>query len=163
MSMYGVDYAPLDCGKKGAAKQSFKEECDVNLVVSRFAETGLLTHVAAGVPQFVDASALGDYRTIIEQVRKVEEYFEGLPALVRSEFDNDAARFMDFLESGASAKDLEDLGIAILGDKRVEKQLQRRRDDAAAAAAAAAAAVAAARPAEKVVEESVEDSGTVST
>ncbi len=138
MSMFGELYEPLDTGSEGGAKQSFKDEVDINLVVARFAETGLMSHVAAGVPQFVDASALGDYRSIIDQVRKVEEYFQGLPALVRSEFKNDAARFMDFLEEGASAKDLEALGIAILGDKRVAKQLQRRRDDAAAAEAARA-------------------------
>ncbi len=131
MSMYGKVYKPLDASEGGKAKQSMKDECDVNLIVSRFAETGLISHLAGGVPQFVDVSELGDYRSIIEQVRKVDEYFAGLPADVRSEFSNDASRFMDYLESGASVEDLQKLGLAIVGDRRVEKELKRRREDAA--------------------------------
>lgn len=138
MSMYGVPYAALEPGEGGGAKQSMKDECDVNLIVSRFEVTGLMSHVSGGIPQFVDASALGDYRSIMEQVRRVENYFDGLPAEVRSSFKNDAASFMEYLESGASAEDLQELGLAIVGDRRVEKELQRRRDDDAEVPAVAA-------------------------
>ncbi len=157
MSMYGRPYRPLEPGKGGRAKQSMKDECDVNLIVERFAKTGLISHLAEGVPQFVDVSELSDYRTVIEQVRKVDEYFAGLPAKVRSVFENDPSRFMDFLESGASAEDLKKLGLEVVGDRRADQQRQRRRDDAAEAAAAAVAAVAA------VVEAPVEPPGTVDT
>ncbi len=143
MSMYGVPYGPLEPGEDSMTKQAFKDEVDINFIVNRFAETGLISHIAGGIPQFVDASALGDYRSIIEQVRSVEKYFDGLPAKVRTSFGNDASRFMDFLESGASREDLEKLGIEILGDKRGEQQIQRRRDDAEVARLAALAAVAA--------------------
>ncbi len=134
MSMYGVAYEPLAPGKGPGAKQSMKDECDVNLIVARFAETGLIDHLADGIPAFVDVSELGDYRSIIEQVRKVDEYFAGLPAGVRGEFGNDAARFMDYLESGASAEDLQKLGLEVVGDRRADEERQRRRDDAAEAA-----------------------------
>jgi len=149
MSMYGRSYSPADCSGDGKAKQSMKDECDVNLIVSRFAETGLISHLAGGIPQFVDVSALGDYRSIIEQVRKVDEYFAGLPADVRSEFRNDASLFMDYLESGASVEDLQKLGLAIVGDRRVDKELQRRRE--------------ADEVVEEVVEVAPEEPSTVST
>ena len=35
MSMYGEAYRPLDASENGTAKQSMKDECDVNLIVSR--------------------------------------------------------------------------------------------------------------------------------
>lgn len=111
MSMYGVAYAPLAPGNRPGAKQSMREECDVNKIVLRFQKTGLLTHVASGVPAFVDVSELGDYRSVIEQVRLVEEYFLGLPAKVRSAFENDARSFMDYLEGDPSQGDLEALGL----------------------------------------------------
>lgn len=131
MSMYGVPYSALEPGKGAGAKQSMLDECDVNLIVERFAKTGLLEHIAEGIPQYVDASELGDFRSVLEQVRKVEDYFSGLPAAVRSSFQNDAARFMDYLESGASAEDLQKLGLAIVGDRRADEERQRRREDAA--------------------------------
>ncbi len=50
MSMYGVAYAPLEPGDGPGAKQSMKDECDVNLIVARFAETGLMEHLSEGIP-----------------------------------------------------------------------------------------------------------------
>ncbi len=146
MSMYGEPYAPLDASQGGGAKQAMKDECDVNLIVRRFDKTGFIGHLAEGIPTFVDASELGDYRSIIDQVRKVDEYFSGLPASVRTEFENDASRFMDFLESGASEEDLMKLGLAVVGDRRVDEERKRRREDAAAAEAARAAREAPAAP-----------------
>lgn len=132
MSMYGVPYAPLERGPGDGAKQSMRDECDINLIVARFAETGLMTHLADGIPQFMDVSELGDYRSVIEQVRKVDDYFAGLPAEVRSVFDNNPASFMDFLETGASDEDLKKLGLDEVFSRRNERK--RRAEDALQAA-----------------------------
>lgn len=128
MSMYGESYAALEPGEGSGAKQSMKDECNVNLIVSRFEETGLISHIAEGVPQFVDAGELGDYRSIIEQVRKVDEYFAGLPAVVRTTFENDASAFMDFLESGATVEDLEALGLEAVFERRSARRKRRESD-----------------------------------
>lgn len=161
MSFGFSGHEPLDVSGESRTKQSMKDECDVNLIVARFDKTGLISHLAEGVPQFVDVSELGDYRSIIEQVRKVDEYFAGLPARVRSEFKNDASLFMDFLESGASHDELLELGLAVVGDRRADEERQRRRDDVAAAQAAEAARAAGRAPVEPVVPP--EGADTVST
>ncbi len=127
MSMYGIPYAPIKCGK-GLAKQSMRDECDVNLIMAKFVKTGLISHVARGLPSFVDVSELTDYRSAIEQVRSVEKYFAALPAGVRTRFDNDAVSFMSFLESGASGEDLEALGLEALGDRRARSKDGREGD-----------------------------------
>jgi len=148
MSMYGVEYSPLLCGK-GRTKQAMRDECDINLIMARYSKTGLLTHLAEGIPQFVDVSEVGDYRAATENVRRVEEYFMGLPSQVRKEFDNDAAAFMEFLESGASEDDLRELGLKVVGDRRARRRDSRSEDLEAAALlkeeAAAAAILAAAQ------------------
>lgn len=118
MSMYGVPYAALEPGDGPGAKQSMADECNVNLIVERFEKTGLIDHLAAGVPQFVDASELGDYRSIIEQVRVVDEYFMGLPAQVRQAFGNDPRLFMDYLETKPSRDELESLGMEAIAERR---------------------------------------------
>ena len=42
-------------GVQSLTKQSFKDECNVNLIVERFTRTGTLDHAARTAPQFGDA------------------------------------------------------------------------------------------------------------
>ncbi len=147
MSMYGVTDTRITSGP-GKAKQSMKDECDVNLIVARFTETGFMSHVSSGIPSFVDVSELTDYRSALEHVRSVTEYFAGFPAKVRAEFGNDAVAFMEYLESGATPEDLEALGREIVGDRRAPSRNRRAGEEpvseevATSAAAAAAATIA---------------------
>ncbi len=127
MSMYGVTDTRITCGK-GRAKQSMKDECNINLIMAQYTKTGFISHLAKGVPSFVDVSTLTDYRSAIEHVRSVEEYFSDLPAVVRTRFDNDAVTFMEYLDSGASEEDLRDLGLEVLGDQRARARNEREGD-----------------------------------
>lgn len=111
MGMFTSDPRPkVVCGK-GRTKQSFKEQCDVNKIVEKFARTGLIAHLAQGVPRFMDVSELPDYRTALTQVKKAQLYFEDLPANVREVFDNDVARFVDWM-STKSLDELEAMSMA---------------------------------------------------
>ncbi len=120
MSMYGQLELRLDVSGESRTKQSMKKECDVNRIVSSFQKTGLIDHLADGIPVFADVSELGDYRSVIEQVRAVDAYFAGLPAKVRTAFSNDASNFMDYLESGATAEELERAGLEVLDGRLIE-------------------------------------------
>jgi len=119
---------PLDTGTDSHVKSEFAGECDINNIVKRYVRDGFVSHLAAGVPQFLDVSEIGDFRTAVEQVRAASEFFDGLPAKVRARFDNDPARFLD--EAGQLTRDeLRELGLAELrkGDR------ERRVTDAEAA------------------------------
>jgi len=41
-------------------RQSFKDECDVNLIVKRYTETGMINHIPRSTPQYGDAPE-GDF------------------------------------------------------------------------------------------------------
>jgi len=41
-------------------RQSFKDECDVNLIVKRYTETGMINHIPRTKPQYGDAPE-GDF------------------------------------------------------------------------------------------------------
>lgn len=127
MSMYGVVGTRITCGV-GRAKQSMRDECDVNLIVAQYVKTGFISHVTSGIPTFADVSELTDYRSAIEHVRSVEKYFSGLPAAVRSRFENDAVTFMEYLDGGASEEDLKALGLDVLGDRRARARDGREGD-----------------------------------
>ena len=39
----------------GVTRNSFKQECDINRIVSTYAETGMVNHLARSAPQYGDA------------------------------------------------------------------------------------------------------------
>lgn len=88
------DQSGLDTGTEGGAKQSFKEECDINTIVKRFG-------LGYEIPESFKTPEYGDYPTLtlheaMNYVAKARENFEMLPANIRAEFRNDPALFHDF-------------------------------------------------------------------
>lgn len=97
-------------GSEGA-KQSMKDECDVNTILARYAKTGLLTPVTTMPQAFVDVSEIGDYRSALENVRQAGELFMQLPAHIRARFGNDAAMFLDFATDPANVGEMRKMGM----------------------------------------------------
>lgn len=97
-------------GGQSMARQSEAEGCDINKIMKRYEQTGVLPDaVRQGL--FVDVSEMGDYRTAIEQVRSVDRYFASLPAATRAEFENNPAVFLDFAADPGNEARLRELGI----------------------------------------------------
>lgn len=101
----------LDCGTEGGAKQSMREECDINNIVATYAQTGLLTPVNVRPPMFIDVSGVEDYRQALDMVIAADKLFMQLPAKTRALFDNDPAVFLDFSADPQNADELRDLGL----------------------------------------------------
>lgn len=88
------------------AIQSEKDSTDINSILRRYDATGMISHVARGVPTYMDVSEVGDYRTAMEHLRATESFFMGLPAKVREKFGNDPVEFIDAV-SGLQKHDVE--------------------------------------------------------
>lgn len=91
-------------------KQSFRDECDINLIMKRYEATGVLQHLARGAPQFVDATSL-DYQASMELVIAAREQFDALPAKVRERFRNDPGEMLAFVEDEANRAEAIKLGL----------------------------------------------------
>lgn len=92
-------------------KQSEAAATDINGIVARYANNGVLEHIAKNPPVFLDVSELGDYREMLDHVARSEKLFAGLRAEVRARFDNDVASFLDFLVTPGNEKELQELGL----------------------------------------------------
>lgn len=101
----------LVCAEPTLAQQHLKDECDVNNIVRRHTEQGVLTHVMAGMPQFGDFSEIQDYRSALDTVIRADEAFASLPAEVRREFDNDPEALLAALQDPSQRDRLEGLGL----------------------------------------------------
>lgn len=89
------DASGLRCEDASLAQQSFKDECDINVIVQRFGLTGEMP-ANVSPPVYSDfTDMVTDYHSALNLVLDAEEQFMRLPAHVRADFQNDAGLFVD--------------------------------------------------------------------
>jgi len=101
--------------KPSLTKQSFKAECDINLIMKRFKKTqgvDFMDSVKTAVSgQYGDFSNVPDYRAALDQVNNAKAMFGSLPSKVRARFSNDPAEFLDFMHDSRNVDEAIALGL----------------------------------------------------
>lgn len=100
----------LACPGTGRTKQAFKDECDINRIMSRYISTGVLDFVNRHAPQYGDVTGY-DFMEAQLIVANARSMFEELPATVRDRFDNDPALFLDFVADDKNRDEARELGL----------------------------------------------------
>lgn len=112
---YDVDQASVDsgleCKDKSLTLQSQAQEADINVMLKRFAVTGLLPQVPRP-PTYRDFDGIFDYRSAMDVINAADRSFKSLPAAVRSRFGNDPATFLEFCCHEENLPELRRLGLA---------------------------------------------------
>lgn len=80
--------------------QSEKDNCDINVIMNRYATCGTpLPYRTDGVqPVYADVSELGDYMENFQRCKQAEEMFNALPSALRKELDNNPANLISFIQ-----------------------------------------------------------------
>lgn len=91
-------------------RQSEKNDADINVILARYEKTGIIP-VDQREALFLDVSQLDDYQTVLEHVRRTEEFFARLPATTRAAFDNSASVFLDQAVDPLQRGKLVELGL----------------------------------------------------
>ncbi len=97
-------------GENTRTQQHFKDESDINRIVNRFTDTGVITHLArtqgdygaAGGQSFTEAMFI---------VATATSEFSNLPAKTRQHFNNDPAEFLDAAHDPERRDEFVDLGL----------------------------------------------------
>lgn len=92
-------------------KQSFQDECNVNLILSRWRKAGIVTHLSSGTPDYGDFSGAEDYHSSINRVMAAQEAFDALPSAVRARMDNDPGKLLSFVDNPDNQAEAIELGI----------------------------------------------------
>lgn len=92
-------------------KQSFAEECDINVIMRRYQETGILPGAerAAGA-RYLDCSG-ADYQQAMLLVASARTAFMEMPSAIRDRFENDPRKLMEFLEDDRNLDEARKLGL----------------------------------------------------
>lgn len=109
---YAIDPGITFQNQEFAAKQSFKEECDINTIMRNFEETGLLQNLAKRDPVYGDFSDPGTFHEAQNIVVVAKEQFAALPARIRERFNNDPANFLEFVYDESNIDELVKMGLA---------------------------------------------------
>ena len=112
-SKYNPGVTPgLFFSKPSLTEQSHKRSCDINILVSRYQQTGVLGDPSQYLDlHFGDFTEIGDYQEQQLAIAKARQSFEGLPSNVRDAFANNPAKFIDALFDPSQRKKLEVLGL----------------------------------------------------
>lgn len=100
----------LVCPEESRAKQSFKEECDINTILKRFKITGQLPENVR-MPTYDDFTEVTDFQTAMDAIVAARESFAQMPANVRARFHNDPAEFVDFCSNPDNRPEAARLGL----------------------------------------------------
>lgn len=92
-------------------QQQFEEECNINNIVKRYKQTGIVTHLAHELPVYGDFSEVPDYQTAFDIVVTAQDNFMRLPADLRKRFDNDPAQMLEFLQDESNYEEAVKLGL----------------------------------------------------
>ena len=103
------DESGLVCLEPTLAQQHFADECDINYVLKNFGVQGL--QVSPLEPRYGDFTGVVDYHSALNAVIAAEDGFMALPADLRTRFDNDPSKLIDFIENPANRQEAESLGL----------------------------------------------------
>lgn len=102
----------IDCSRDiPLAKQEFKDDCDINVIISRCLKSGLPLPSVVSRPLFADVSEVGSYADCVRRVKAAENAFMNLPASIRSEFGNEPSVLIAFLADPRNRPRAIELGL----------------------------------------------------
>lgn len=101
----------LECKDDSRAVQSQAEEADINTIVRRFGLTGTVP-ATIKLPSYSDFDEIFDFQSALNAVNDANKTFMSLPARVRSQFDNDPQKFLEFVADPQNGEEMVRLGLA---------------------------------------------------
>lgn len=94
-------------------KQAMSKECDINNIMARYAKTGLLTHTNRYAGQYADLGTATDLHEAHNVIIAADAAFSSLPAAVRTRFDNDPEKFLEFVQNPDNLDEINSLGLGV--------------------------------------------------
>lgn len=124
-------------GDPGKTKQGDAKECDINFIMRRFERTGRLPDMIVKDPRYGDYSDVPTYQEALDIVRFAQKQFANLDPKLRSRFDNDASKFLEFCGDSKNEEEMEKLGL--LNQEAKERRIAAKKAASDAEAARVAA------------------------
>lgn len=103
----------IDCSEPKLTDQSYKNLCDINVIMANYAKTGVFGHENINPPRYIDNTTIPNLEEAYAIVTTAENMFYDLPADIRKLMDNDPAQLEAFIQNADNADILLKNGIIV--------------------------------------------------
>ena len=133
-----VDFSDKDDPRNRClTQQQHKDECDINKIVERFEQTGLINHINKYAGQYGDFEGVVSYHDAMNTIVAAREMFDTLPSKVRAQFANDAGAFLAWANDPDNKEQMIEMGLLKLKEDdngpdpaRKNGPVEKNREDA---------------------------------
>jgi phage internal scaffolding protein len=91
-------------------KQQFKDECDINVIMAQYQQTGIIDFLNKHEPQYIDCTGF-DFDQAQYTVAQAQSLFNDLPSSIRARFENQPSAFLNFVQDENNRGEAEKLGL----------------------------------------------------
>lgn len=91
-------------------QQQHADDVDVNKIIQRYLGTGVLPTTKRQAI-YADLTQIKDYSTSLNTIIKARETFQSLPSSIRSKFDNDPEKLLQFIQDPKTIDQQIELGL----------------------------------------------------
>ncbi len=109
----------------GNTQQQFREEVNINNIVKKYHDTGMIQQMANSQGSYGYATSQS-FTEAMHIVANARSEFERLPSSVRSHFENDTSKFLDAVQDPERKKEFIELGL-VKPDREEIKRTDRRK------------------------------------
>lgn len=93
-------------------EQSHSKHCNIGNILNKYKKTGMLTHVNSMQGRYEDFPNSVDFHAMQNVIANAKSMFESIPSHIRSMFDNDPSKFLDFAQNPENREEMLDLGFS---------------------------------------------------
>jgi len=92
-------------------EQSHKESCDIHTIMRKARTTGIIEHVAKHKGQYGVMPTGNEYHQNMNIIAMADTLFESVPSDIRKKFDNDPAKYLDYMQDNNNFDEIEEMGL----------------------------------------------------
>lgn len=103
----------IDCSQPQLTDQSFKKQCDINLIMKQYEKTGMLPQQTISNPRYIDNTNIPTLEDAFNITNQAMEAFYTLPPTIRRLMDNDASQLENFISNPENHDLLKKHGVIV--------------------------------------------------
>jgi phage internal scaffolding protein len=104
--------AAIEAGEEVRVEQSHKEEVDINNIVRKHGADYIQKVAKLSEWRYDDVTG-NDFQESMNALIKARDTFADVPSSIRKQFDNDPAKFLDFVQNPDNAAAMVEMGLAV--------------------------------------------------
>lgn len=105
----GIDFTNTE----SMTEQSHLGEVSMQRIMSKYRQTGMITHLNKHAGTYDDLATAPDYLEAMRIIAEANSTFESIPADIRAEFDNRPDNFLSWIQDENNRDEILELGFDV--------------------------------------------------